>query len=89
MSQRSRALQYLLAGHIASQSDRSHARRICQIMVPFKRVVRIVVPIHALATLVLGLFLLPWIPNAPLVWLLAQPLVILQYVVLTRQNVVQ
>jgi hypothetical protein len=58
-------------------------------MVPFKRVVRIVVPIHALATLILGLILIPWIPNAPLVWLLAQPLVILQYIVLTRQNILQ
>jgi hypothetical protein len=58
-------------------------------MVPFKPVVRIVVPIHALATLILGLILIPWIPNAPLVWLLAQPLVILQYVVLTRQNILQ
>jgi len=48
MSQRSRVLQYLLAGHIASQSDRSFARRIRQIKVPFKPVVRKVVPIHSL-----------------------------------------
>ena len=89
MSQRSRALQSLLAGHIASQSDRSYARRIRQVMVPFKPVVRKVVPIHALVTLVLGLILIPWIPQAPLLWLLAQPLVILQYIVLTRQNILQ
>jgi hypothetical protein len=58
-------------------------------MVPFKPVVRKVVPIHSLVTLILGLILIPWIPTAPLVWLLAQPLVILQYIVLTRQNVLQ
>jgi hypothetical protein len=58
-------------------------------MVPFRPVVRIVVPIHALVTLVIGLILIPWMPSAPLVWLLAQPLVILQYIVLTRQNILQ
>ncbi|HVO71273.1 MAG TPA: hypothetical protein VMT24_14580 [Aggregatilineaceae bacterium] len=58
-------------------------------MVPFKPVVRKVVPIHSLITFVVSLILIPWVPQAPLLWLLAQPLVILQYLVLTRQNVLQ
>jgi hypothetical protein len=56
-------------------------------MMPFKPVVRKVVPIHSLVTLIASLILIPWMPQAPLLWLLAQPLVILQYVVLTRQNI--
>ena len=47
-------------------------------MVPFKPVVRKVIPIHSLVTLIVGLILIPWLPQAPLLWLLAQPLVILQ-----------
>jgi hypothetical protein len=58
-------------------------------MVPFKPVVRKVVPIHSLVTLIVGLILIPWIPTAPLLWLLRSPLVILQYIVLTRQNILQ
>jgi hypothetical protein len=56
-------------------------------MVPFKPVVRKVVPTHSLVTLIVSLILIPWMPTAPLLWLLAQPLVILQYIVLTRQNI--
>jgi hypothetical protein len=56
-------------------------------MVPFKPVVRKIVPIHSLITFIASLILIPWMPTAPLLWLLAQPLVILQYIVLTRQNI--
>jgi hypothetical protein len=56
-------------------------------MVPFKPVVRKAVPIHPLVTLIASLILILWMPTAPLLWLLAQPLVILQYLVLTRQNI--
>ena len=58
-------------------------------MVPFKSVVRKVVPIHALVTLILGLILIPWMPNAPLLWLRQQPVVALEYAVLMRQNILQ
>jgi len=58
-------------------------------MVPFKPVVRKVLPIHCFVTFIAGLILISWMPKAPLMWLRQQPVVALEYAVLMRQNILQ